>query len=317
MYDIITIGAVTIDILMKSPAFHLEHRAEGVLLCEQYGEKIDVSECVTSVGGAAANTAVGFARLGFRVATVAELGRDLYAQYIYDVLKKARVDTSHLVMEKGEDTAVSVLLISSDGGRTALTHRAAASQLEARDVPWSVLQKARWIHLSNVGGSPELLLPLFDHVRKSLAGLSWCPGRVELELLRTGGLQIEHVPCDILMLNEDEWALIASLHDRVWSSVPLVVVTKGRTGGVVYQQGGYELPFTAPQVKTVQETGAGDAFATGFVAGHLFGLPLSECVQWGKTQAASVVQHMGAQRGLLTRQEIVLQHAAGEALRAR
>ena len=54
----------------------------------------------------------------------------------------------------------------------------------------------------------------------------------------------------------------------------------------------------------VDSTGAGDAFGSGFVAGLMLGKPIEEAVEWGKKQAASVVEHIGAKKGLLTRDQI-------------
>ena len=185
MHDIITIGSATVDMFMKSKAFHLEPTDQGVLLCQEYGGKLDIDEFSVQSGGAGTNAAVGFTRLGFQTAAVVEIGKDLFGQMVWDDLKREQVDTSFVVSEKSEQTAVSVLLISGDGGRSALTHRGASSMLEARDLPWQALCDTRWIHLSNISGNKELLMRLFDHLHNMEVGLSWNPGHLELELLAT------------------------------------------------------------------------------------------------------------------------------------
>ena len=301
MYDVITIGSATVDIFMKSTQFHLQPTAAGVLLCEQYGDKIDIDDFEMQSGGAGTNTAVGFSRLGFRTAAVVEVGEDFFAQMVVDDLQRDHVVTDFIVSTKQKNTALSVLLIAEEGGRSALTHRGAASLLEARDLPWQALHETRWVHLSNIGGNKELLVRLFDHLRHNDIGLSWNPGQKELVLLSEKKLRVNAVTCDIFILNKEEWAEVANVQTEILRQVPYVVVTDGRNGGYVYFHGQYQFRYTIPSVQTVQETGAGDAFSVGFVAAHLMGRKPSECAELGVKNAAHVVQFMGAKTGLLTR----------------
>lgn len=306
MYDVITIGAATVDIFLKSPQFHLQPTDdEGLLLCQKYGDKIDIDDCLVVSGGAGTNCAVGFARLGFKTAAVVEVGRDLFAQQIYDDLKRDQVDTRFVIGEKGENTAISVLLISAKGGRTALTHRGAASQLEARDLPWAAIKESRWVHLSNVGGDFELLLRLFDHLQHCLTGLSWNPGKKELELLAKRSILSSSIPCEIFLVNTDEWQILTPVQAELKKNFPTVIVTDGRKGGVVYNQG-KTTKYSGKIVPVVQETGAGDAFAVGVVAGHLSGMGLDVSVEWGKRNAASVIGQMGAKAGLLNKSQLLI-----------
>src|SRR5258708_25008866 len=109
MHDVITIGSATVYIFMKSDQFHLQQSDGGVLLCQEYGSKIDISEFEIQSGGAGTNTAVGFSRMGFKTAAVVEIGKDFLAQVIYDELTREHVNTLYVVSEKSEKTAVSVL----------------------------------------------------------------------------------------------------------------------------------------------------------------------------------------------------------------
>jgi sugar/nucleoside kinase (ribokinase family) len=304
MFDVITIGAGTVDLFLKSSQFHLEPAASGVLLCQEYGGKLDIEEFFVQSGGAGTNCAVGFSRLGLKTAAVVEIGKDLMGQVVWDELKREQVDTQFVVTEKGEQTGVSVLLIAQEGGRSALTHRGAAAQLEPRDLPWTVLHSTRWVHLSNVGGQKEMLLRLFDHLSHSLVGLSWNPGHQELELLAKGELQIAHIPLEVLIVNKQEWEVVKEVQAEILGSVPEVLVTDGLNGGTIYLRDKHQLQYQVIAVPVVQETGAGDAFSTGYIAGHLYGLNPQESAEWGKREAASVVQKMGAKTGLLTKHQI-------------
>jgi len=306
MHDIITIGSATVDIFMKSNQFHLQPAEQGVLLCEEYGGKLDIDDFSWQSGGAGTNSAVGFTRMGFTTAAVVEIGKDIFGQYIYDELRKEQVETNYVISEKSEQTAVSVVLISGEGGRSILTHRGASSQLEARDIPWDMLDQTRWIHLSNVAANTELIFQLFDHVRTTAVGMSWNPGRKELELLAAGKIQAQHIPCDIVMMNKEEWAVVESVQSILLETVAQIIITDGKRGGHVYIKHNYDYTYTSPEVKIVQETGAGDAFLVGYISAHILGKRIEECCEWGVKNAVSVVQQMGAKTGLLQRQELGL-----------
>ncbi len=310
MNDIMTIGSATVDIFMKSADFHLQPTEAGVLLCQEYGGKLDIDQFQMAAGGAGTNTAVGFSRLGFKTAAVVEIGQDLLGQFIWDDLKREQVVTDFVITEKKEQTAVSVLLISGDGGRSALTHRGASAQLEARDLPWDHLSENRWIHLSNISGNTELLFMLFDHLRGSQVGLSWNPGHKELELMVEGKIKIEQIVADILVMNKEEWAMLVPVQTQILAHLPQVIITDGKEGGKLFLKGSYQFDYQSLTVKVAQETGAGDAFITGYVAAHLSGKNPVECCQWGVQNSASVVQKMDAKEGLLTKKEmeIKLEH---------
>lgn len=303
-HDVITIGSATVDLFMKSPDFHLQKIDKGVLLCQDYGGKVDIDQFELRSGGAGTNTAVGFARLGFQTAAVVEIGKDLFGQIVWDDLRRENVDTSFIVSEHDERTAVSVLLISEDGGRSALTYRGASSMLEARDIPWAEVNVARWLHLSNVSGNIELLSHIFDVIRQKKVGLSWTPGKKELQLLADRKLQVSAVACDILTLNRAEWQLVSAIQSSLLEIIPTVVVTNGRDGGDVFVKGKQMHHYQIQPTKAVQETGAGDAFTVGFVAGHLWGASIDESCKFGAKNAASVVNGVDAKQGLLTKEKL-------------
>lgn len=314
MHDVITIGSATVDLFLKSSQFHLQPAEAGVLLCQEYGGKLDIEDFFMQSGGAGTNTAVGFRRMGFQTAAVAEIGKDLFAQVVWDDLKRENVDTQFIVAEKAEQTAFSALLISGDGGRSALTHRGAASMLEPRDVPWEALRQTRWIHLSNCGGNVELLSQIFEHLKSSLVGLSWNPGSKELQLLAEGKLQVSEVQCDILIVNAEEWQVLEPVQAEVLKQIQQIVVTDGKKGGQLYLKGQYQHHFDSIQVPVVQETGAGDAFCVGFVSAHLMGqTPVVAC-EWGIKNSAGVIQHMGAKTGLLTRKDFDFAHLVSQSV---
>lgn len=308
MQDIVTIGSSLIDIFIQSSHFQIERGSDGAKLCQLYGEKLEVDSFEVRTGGGGGNTAVGFARAGFSVAVVTETGKDAFSDVIVDEFHKEFVTTKYLIQEKKEQTGGSVILVGNDGGRTVMVHRGASSLLDPRDIPIAALKNLQWLHLSSIAGRLEALRTIGDAMLESKGFMSWNPGKGELELLRTGRLLLSDIPCQILFLNESEWKSISALQQDILGTVGEVVITNGSSPGRVYlgQNMHDAVEFTPPVSEAVDETGAGDAFAVGYVTSRLYGKVPDEAVAWGLKNAQSVIQFYGAKQGLLTQAQLAL-----------
>jgi ribokinase len=305
MYDIITIGSSLIDTFIHSEEFKVRSSREGVYLCQSYGDKIDVDSYEVRTGGGASNTAVGFARMGFRVGVVSELGRDVLAQVIEEEFHRERVATNLLIKERKEQTGGSVILVGKDGGRTALVHRGASSLLDPHDLPLSAVDRSDWVHLASISGRLSTLRELFSALSEGRRRLSWNPGKDELRLLGEGLLPVSDIPCEVLLLNRQEWSLLGAVQQALEAQVRVIVVTDGKVGGRYFarQSGWHE--YETQEVESIDDTGAGDAFAVGFVSALRAGEDAGEAIRWGAHNARSVVQQIGAKPGLLTRQQLM------------
>lgn len=304
MYDVITIGSAVVDIFIHSPEFQLHASPSGTQLCQMYGDKIELDRFEMHTGGAATNTAVGLARAGLRVAAIAELGKDPFAETIVQELRQEKVGVEYLIKEKHEKTGGSVILVGDDGGRTVMVHRGAAAMLEASDLPATALHKTRWIHLSSLGGQLSAIKHVFQTAREQSLGLSWNPGKGELALLQQKSLSELGFHCQLLCLNQEEWKSITHLHQKLIAAVETIIITNGHQPGTLYHKAQAQT-FTVEKAPSVDDTGAGDAFVTGFVAATLYEYPPTTALSWAKANAASVVQSVGAKPGLLSHDELV------------
>ncbi|OGJ39346.1 MAG: hypothetical protein A3A82_03980 [Candidatus Pacebacteria bacterium RIFCSPLOWO2_01_FULL_47_12] len=299
MHDVLTIGSALIDIFIQSDQFELRSENNHLLLCQDYGNKVEVDAFHVLTGGGGGNTAVGCARAGFNAAVVCETGKDTLAQIILQDFHRETVSTNYVVQEKKEQTGGSVILVGDDGGRSVLVHRGAASQLDPTDIPQDAVTRVNWVHLSSIGGRLATLQTIAA-ARHAVGHLSWNPGSQEMELIRTQQLQPSDLGCEVLLLNKDEWENLAAVAQMLEVQVPTIVVTDGAKGGQVFTQATGWQPYTAEPEQAVDETGAGDAFAVGFVAARLHNLPVATACLWGRQNAGSVVRHFGAKTGLLT-----------------
>ncbi len=294
------IGAALVDLFFSSPSFTKESLPEGTFLCQRYGHKIEIEDYHLTTGGGASNTAVAFARRGHQVSIIAEIGKDDLGQIVRNELIAARVDTRKMISERQEKTGCSVILRGPTGDRTIMVSRAASSMLDDYDIPVSYLRQRDWLHLSSVAGNLNALSEIWQALDTPSLGLSWNPGRRELEQIASGALTLPTPSQGVFFANDQEWALIANQQTSILKSFPFVVITKGEKGGTVFQNGKKYQDFKpASQGPAFESTGAGDAFASAFVSTLLYQRSLDEAILAARNNSASVIQYIGAKKGLL------------------
>lgn len=312
-YDVVTIGAATLDIFMRSDKFRVVESPDipgGIAMCEVYGGKMEVEEVKMLSGGGATNTAVSFAWKDLKTAVIAEMGNDPQALLVHRDLEEAQVDTRFLIQEKDETTAVSVVLIADDGGRSIMVHRGASAMLDSRDLPLEDLE-TRWVHISSLGGRVDLLKTILEWAKANKVRVSINPGTKEIEQ-REKLLKLLPM-AEILFLNRDEAKLLWQIDfgdEGLWSgnqALPgarVSVITDGKRGGKASIEGKIHFFEGKKLKKIVDSTGAGDAFASGMVAGVLYGKTYEQSLEWGIKNATGVIKHVGAKKGLLSLAEI-------------
>jgi ribokinase len=312
-YDVISIGSAVLDIFMKSDKFKVVQSGDipgGIAMCEVYGGKMEVEEVTIVSGGGATNTAVSFARKDLKSAVVAEMGNDPQSLLIHKDLEEGQVDTRFLVQEANETTAVSVVLIADDGGRSIMVHRGAAALLGKEDIPLDLMD-TRWIHISSLGGNVELLKLLLNWAKSKQVRVSFNPGMKEIAQKEKLLPLLSMV--EILFLNRDEAKELWGIDYRdegLWKSMQAIpgshvtVMTDGAQGGKVSIDGKVSFYEGVKVKKVIDSTGAGDAFASGMVAGVLYGKTYEQAIEWGIKNATNTLKYIGAKKGLLTLGEI-------------
>ena len=304
MFDALTIGSALADIFITSADFELQQTGDGIFLCQMYGAKIEVDGFSFYTGGGASNVAVGLSRAGLSVATIVELGRDSLAKMVLDDLRQEHVDIEYVITERREQTGGSVILVGHDGGRTVMVHRGASSQLDPKDIPDRAIERASWIHLSSIAGRLSTLKRIGELAKKHGKKISWNPGSGELALLSGREFSISELPCQILIMNRQEWEKVSELEEEIRRAVPEIVITDGKAGLDIWHEGKNTHLSAQSTVKAVDETGAGDAFSSGYISARFHSKSIETACQWGIRNASSVVQQFGAKPGLLSYTEL-------------
>lgn len=268
----------------------------------ELGSKADVNSIHFSTGGGATNAAVTFARQGHQVEFIGVLGDDPAGQAVLADLDREGVGTQFVQTSDKYNTGYSVLLLAPNGERTILTYRGASTHYRPDDFSLEATQ-ADWMYVSTMAGNMEALHKLFTQARSYGVKICFNPGKGELsQKAKLFGL-LEDV--EILSLNRDEMAILTPAGDleglaRYGSSlVPVVVITDGTNGSIatdgktIVRAGMYHDGFS------VDRTGAGDAFASGFVSQWAAGVGLRQSIIFASANSSSVVTHIGAKAGIL------------------
>ncbi|MFI5952337.1 carbohydrate kinase family protein [Cryptosporangium sp. NPDC051539] len=237
------------------------------------------------LGGSAAITASGCARLGLRTALLARVGDDVFGTVTRGWLRDRGVALENPRPGTAEPTGLSVILSSPDD-RSILTLPGTIPTLAPDDVSDELLARTRHLHVASVFLQPALAEGLAGVMaRARAAGVStsvdtnWDPAE------KWGGIREVLAATDVFLPNAAELLAVTGLTDVTEAAAALVaggttvVLKDGARGGRVWAPSG---EFAAPSlaVDVVDTTGAGDSFNAGFLAARLGGSTLAEAVAW-------------------------------------
>lgn len=279
-------------------------------LCMEFGSKppYDHVDVINAVGNSA-NAAVAFSRLGLQGGLMSYLGDDQAGKDSLAYLEKEGVDTSTVSVEEGKKTNYHFAL-RYGADRTILI------KYENYSYAWQEPSaKPDWIYLSMISKDAwKLHEELIDYLNKNEGvKLAFQPGTFHFEWGKDKLVKI-YSRSQIVMMNKEEAALVTgqplddikvllnALHEL---GPKIAVVTDGPSGA--YASDGEKMykminyPDPAPPF---DRTGAGDAFASTIVAALAMGESLETAMLWAPINSMSVVQKLGAQAGLLNRQQI-------------
>jgi len=309
-FDVVTFGSAFVDVYLESPDFKVVKSDKikgGIGMCEVYGGKIGIKKMTITTGGGATNNAVGFERLGLQTAAVCCVGDDDWGLFVRKKLFSEGVSPLYVQISKKVQTSYSTILVTQDGGRTILVYRGASNYLSWHKVAWGKLS-ARWFHVSSLGGDLALLTKVIRTAENKGIKVSLNPGRHEIKSARLLSF-LPHL--EVLLLNQKEAEQLLKVEGReaVAGKIDklgpkIVVVTQGRKGAYLWSAKTGIVRQGIFSVKTREETGAGDAFGTGFTAGLLQGRTPQEALKMGAANSASIVTKVGPKQGLLFGPEV-------------
>jgi len=324
-FDVIGIGNAIVDVLSHSEdAFLSEHgltKGSMALIDATQADKLydQMGPGVECSGGSAANTIACLANLGAKSAFIGKVKDDGLGKIFAHDIKAAGVDFSSQLAEKGPSTARCLILVTDDAQRTMNTFLGACVNLTPDDIDPDYIARGAVTYLEGYLWDP-------DHAKEAFLKASMAAHKADRQV----SLSLSDAFCvdrhrksfqdlvehhvDILFANEDE---IMSLYEVdtfdaalqcVRDKCSVAALTRGDKGSVVISGNEIHVVDCEPVDHVVDTTGAGDAYAAGFLFGYTKNFDMGTCARLGSICSAEIISHYGA------RPEADLADLAGKAL---
>ena len=203
------------------------------------------------------------------------------------------------------------VILSFKGERTAFAYHQ----------PWFYhlpkLVPSKWVYFTSISQSfveSNIIDEVAHYVDKNNSKLAFGPGTFQIKA------NIKRYPntlerCELLICNLEEAKQIMEIEikekvpvrellDKMLSLGPkMIILTDGEEGSYATDGNNYLKVGVFP-TQIVEKTGAGDAYASAFIAALIYNMPVSEAMIWGTINASHVIRELGSQNGLLTKDEL-------------
>ena len=310
-FDVIAVGNAIVDVIAQSTDHVL--RAHGLakgsmaLIDPTQAEQLYavMGPGLEMSGGSAANTVAGVAALGGRTAYIGKVADDQLGDVFTHDIRAIGVTYDTPRLTGGLSTARSLILVTPDAQRTMNTFLGATTQLGPEDLNMDYITASKVLYLEGyLWDQPRAKQAMRDAaIRAQQAGVkvsltlsdSFCVDRARDEFLEL----IEH-HVDILFANEAEILSLYQVTDfdaalqKVRGHTEIAALTRSEKGSVIVAGSEVHVIDAVPGVTVVDTTGAGDAYAAGFLYGYTHGRDLATAGRMGCAMAAEVISHYGA-----------------------
>lgn len=311
-YDFVAIGDITTDafIRLKDASVTCDINREKCKLCVSFGDKVpyEFVEVVRAVGNSS-NAAVSAQRLGLKSALVSNVGDDQNGGECLATLKRNGVSLEFMKVHQHKETNYHYVLWYESERTILVKHQEYQYSLPDIGSP-------KWVYLSSLAdNSLPYHLELAEYLNKHPeVKLAFQPGTFQMKL-GVEKLKDLYKRSDIFFCNVEEAKRILGIIEQVDVKLllskmrdlgpKLMVITDGYKGAYTFDGNEYLFMPTYPDPKPPYDrTGAGDSFASTFTAAIALGKSVREALAWGPINSMSVVQYIGAQRGLLSREDL-------------
>ena len=296
-FDIVTFGSGVIDVFAST-----EIPEKSGKLDLEVGSKYLINGLRFDVGGGATNTATAFARFGFKTGCICGVGEDSNGQEVLNCLKKEKIKFLGKVGK--EKTGYSMIVDSRKNNRTILTYKGESNDVSISDIKKF---KTKWIYYSS-------LLKKSFITQKKLAKKMVGDGSKLIFNPSSYSIRSQDIKSILkmsyaLILNKEEGEMLCKRYKKngnllkcLHSLGPKIVVITDKNKIVKCYDGKKEYSIKPhSNIKVVERTGAGDAFAAGFVSGMIAKFEIKKCLELAVKESEAVLGHFGAKNNLIRR----------------
>jgi len=301
MADVVCLGILVADVV-----------ACPVDQYPQRGELILSEQMFPSIGGCAANTGVGLQKLGVSTAVMGKVGRDGFGGFVRETLQGHGLDVRGVATAERTTTSATMVIVASDGERSFIHYKGANAEFGIDDVDWDIIREAKLLHvaghflMASFDGEPcaQVLRRAREMGVKTAMDTAWDATGRWMETLRPCLPYLDYfVPSysearrcvDSYGTGRDTPEEVARVF--LEEGVGVVALKMGEAGSYI-RTGDQEWRVPAFPVTSIDATGAGDAFAAGFLAGISSGYDLPTTGKLANAVGASCVTAMGTVDGI-------------------
>ena len=309
-FDVTAIGNAIVDVIAQADdavlAAHNLPKGAMNLIDAATAEKLYgvMGPGKEASGGSAGNTIAGIAMLGGRTAYIGKVAEDQLGQIFTHDIRAAGVTYTTTPLRGGLPTARSLIFVTPDAQRTMQTFLGACTQLGPEDLNMDYIGASKVVYMEGyLWDLPRAKQAMLDAAMKAKdSGVkvsltlsdAFCVARFRDEFLELAEKYV-----DILFANESEILSLYQVSEfddalqQVRRHCEIAALTRSEKGSVVVNGDELHVIDAVPGVKVVDTTGAGDAYAAGFLYGYTQGHDLATCGRLGGVMAAEVISHYG------------------------
>ena len=297
MFDIATFGSNVIDLFVNTNLHE-----KGKKMYYEIGSKLLIKDLKEDIGGGGTNTAVAFSRLGLKTAYIGKIGKDINGNKILKLLKKEKIS---FLGKRAGLTGISIILDSKEHDRTILTYKGVNNDLKFSEIQ---IPQTKWLYYSSLlGESFKTQLKLAKLLTTKSTKLALNPSYYQIKQNPKKLYPLLKLTT-ILILNKEEAQLLTknkNLLNGLHKLGPKIIcITNRDKPTTCYDGKKYYSIKPHKNIKVVERTGAGDAFASGFVAGFIRTGNIKKSLEIGLKNSESVIRYFGAKNKLLNWKDV-------------
>jgi sugar/nucleoside kinase (ribokinase family) len=280
------------------------------------GRLVLVDEMSLHTGGCASNTATTLARLGLPVEVIGMVGADSFGDFVVNALAGRGIGIKGITRDKEVGTSATMVMVAPDGERRFIHYIGANAQLRLEDIDLAILEACSILHVAGSLVMPGMDgLPTAELLRQAhLGGVTTFLDTVWDDTGRWMDLLAPCLPyIDYFVPSLAEAQQLTGLEapediaqSLLEHGVKTVALKMGIHGCLVMSCDGQTVRLPSFQVDAVDATGAGDAFAAGFIAGVWEEWPLEQTARFANAVGALSVTGLGANGGVRSLSETLL-----------
>jgi sugar/nucleoside kinase (ribokinase family) len=302
MYDLISIGTISVDLYFKGKSFTFKNNRFALAI----GGKYVANQFDLKIGGGGANVAIGVAHHGFKTAVIGKVGNNPFKKIILDYLDTHNVKTN-LIDQEDDYYNLSAILLTQKGERTIIHYATPHQHLFSEKNSLLGLTRTKMIYLGNL---PDVSLTQRVKLLKFI-------GKHKITRVLNLGVidcrkpkdQLKEIlkETDILIINGYEFSeMVKAFHrdihfqeDIISWYIPIlfekiVIITEGEKGSFGYYRGKVFYQRALKPAQIVDTTGAGDAYTAGFISEFLKSYDIEKSMKKGAIYASHILAKIGA-----------------------